>query len=246
MNSAARPGSRGTARALSAAAGSVVLHVMLVSAILVSVPTHFDGPTTLQPPLPSGGGAAPKDFAPMTVMFLAPTEPARLGTRDELKALARSASDLTVVVGQPDFESFAPRLEFDYPTDVPAGEAPTDGEQATRAVLFGRYMGQINARIERAWTRPATLAGHDSFACRVSVVQDGVGNVQAVNLEQCTDDSRWQQSLVRAIRSASPLPAPPDSAIFTPTLRLVFSADAPDPPVQLDRRRVREDDRDAR
>ena len=41
MNSAARPGSRGTARALSAAAGSVVLHVMLVSAILVSVPTVF-------------------------------------------------------------------------------------------------------------------------------------------------------------------------------------------------------------
>jgi hypothetical protein len=224
----------------------VVLNMMLVTAILVSLPTHYDRPTTPQPPPPSGGGAAPKDFAPMTVIFLAPTEPARLGTRDEFKALARSTSDLTVVVGQPDFESFAPRLEFADPTDAPAGEAPTNGDQATRAVLFGRYMGQIDARIERAWTKPATLAGHESFACRVSVLQDAVGNVRAVDLEQCTGDSRWQQSLVRAIQSASPLPAPPDPAVFTPTLRLVFSADAPDPPVQLDQPQVREDDRATR
>src|SRR4029077_13915320 len=36
----------------------------------------------------------------------------------------------------------------------------------------------------------------------------------------------WQLSLVRAIESASPFPAPPDRSVFSPTLTFEMTADA--------------------
>ena len=44
-------------------------------------------------------------------------------------------------------------------------------------VLYGRYVGQIRARIERAWLRPCSLIGASSFTCVVQIVQDRVGTV---------------------------------------------------------------------
>jgi hypothetical protein len=46
-----------------------------------------------------------------------------------------------------------------------------------------------------------------------------------VTLEKCTDDPRWQVSLVRAISSASPLPAPPDPAVFSNLPTMEFDSD---------------------
>jgi TonB family protein len=74
------------------------------------------------------------------------------------------------------------------------------------------------ARIQRAWLRPRTPIDADVFACRVQIIQDRNGTVSEVTLKRCNGDTRWQMSLVRAIQQASPLPAPPDSDVFTTTL----------------------------
>ncbi|MBS0421998.1 MAG: TonB C-terminal domain-containing protein [Proteobacteria bacterium] len=113
---------------------------------------------------------------------------------------------------------------LDEPDDTPAAEA--DGDQSGRSMMFGRYMGQISARVERAWQRPRSIPPQGSFACRVQITQDRRGYVQEVTLERCTEDPRWQVSLVRAIEGSSPFPAPPDPAVFSNLITLEFDSDA--------------------
>jgi hypothetical protein len=96
-------------------------------------------------------------------------------------------------------------------------------DAAGSSALAGRYLGQIDARIERAWLKPRTPLDSGAFRCEVRVEQDTAGNVLEIELEQCGNDGRWQQSLVRAIQSASPLPAPPVPGVFRKSLHLSFT-----------------------
>jgi len=48
---------------------------------------------------------------------------------------------------------------------------------------------------------------------------------EEVTLERCTEDPRWQMSLVKAIQGASPFPAPPDPAVFSNLITLEFDSD---------------------
>jgi hypothetical protein len=135
-------------------------------------------------------------------------------------------------------------ISADKLDDNAATNGPVDsGDPTRRALLFGRYSGQIQARIERAWRRPRapvsegapiSAAGSpersstadDSFRCQVRILQDGHGAVQEVQLLSCNGGVTWQQSLVTAILSASPLPAPPDPAVFTQSLTMTFDGQA--------------------
>jgi hypothetical protein len=100
--------------------------------------------------------------------------------------------------------------------DNPDPKSPQDsGEDLfDRSAPYGRYLSQINARILRAWLRPRTPIGSSLFFCRARIDQDTRGNVKEVTLEACNGDARWQVSVVRAIQSSSPLPAPPDPRVF--------------------------------
>ena len=100
-----------------------------------------------------------------------------------------------------------------------------DGQSGFGA-MYGRYLGQIHARIDRAWVRPRTAIGAPIFQCQVQVDQDSEGRVQAVTLLECNGGARWQVSLEHAIEAASPLPAPPDPAVFVHHLLLAFRATA--------------------
>lgn len=91
-------------------------------------------------------------------------------------------------------------------------------------VRFTQYLGQVNARIDRAWLRPRAPIGDDSFVCQVRIEQDTAGKVTEVTLERCNGSPRWQLSLVQAIESASPLPAPPDPALLVHEIHLRFQA----------------------
>jgi hypothetical protein len=102
-------------------------------------------------------------------------------------------------------------------------------DAARLSKLYGRYVGQIAARIDRAWLRPRTAIGAPEFSCQVRITQDADGRVLEQMLEQCNGDSRWQLSLVQAIQSASPLPAPPDPDVFSRTLHLAFTGEAYSP-----------------
>jgi hypothetical protein len=64
----------------------------------------------------------------------------------------------------------------------------------------------------------------EDFACRIQIQQNERGEVGEVTLQKCSEAIPWQLSLVRAIESASPLPAPPDPRIFTKAFELAFHA----------------------
>lgn len=104
-----------------------------------------------------------------------------------------------------------------------ASDGQADGQSGLGA-MSGRYGGQIRARVERAWLRPRAAIGDPIFQCQVQVDQDNVGRVLAVTLVECNGSTSWQLSLVRAIEAASPLPAPPNPAVFAHHVLLTFRA----------------------
>jgi hypothetical protein len=117
-----------------------------------------------------------------------------------------------------------PAIDLAHAADTATVQSPEAHDAADRALLFGRYMGQVNARIERAWLRPRTAIENTLFQCQVAITQDKRGNVLEVTLQHCNGDGRWQQSLVNAIQSASPLPAPPTPEVFSGTLTSRFES----------------------
>ncbi len=103
------------------------------------------------------------------------------------------------------------------------------GDQLAHALLFGRYLAQVQARIERAWQRPRTEIGAARFQCRVRVVQTPDGRVTQILYDGCSGADRWRKSLDAAIRTASPLPAPPDRSVYADAMSLQFESDPFDP-----------------
>jgi hypothetical protein len=95
---------------------------------------------------------------------------------------------------------------------------------AGRALLLSGYMGQIMARVNRAWLRPRTSTDGGRFDCRVRIEQTLEGRVESVELMECNGDSHWQESLVSAIERAAPLSAPPEPSVFSRQIVLSFSA----------------------
>ena len=64
------------------------------------------------------------------------------------------------------------------------------------------------------------------FTCQVRIRQSLSGHIDEVQLLACNGSQAWQHSLLTAIFGASPLPAPPDPGVFTPTLTMTFTAHA--------------------
>jgi hypothetical protein len=106
-----------------------------------------------------------------------------------------------------------------------SGSAQSD-DRAGLGAMYGRYRGQIQARVDRAWLRPRTAIGAPIFQCQVQIDQDTTGRVLATTLRECNGSTRWQLSLVHAIQAASPLPAPPNPAVFVHHVLLTFRAAA--------------------
>jgi TonB C terminal len=104
--------------------------------------------------------------------------------------------------------------------DVPGPNSAAPG----LAALYGRYLAQMDARIDRAWLRPRTAIGAPMFRCEAEVWQRRDGTVRTVTLHRCNGTGSWQQSLVLGIDAASPLPAPPDPRVFANRVILHFEA----------------------
>lgn len=117
-----------------------------------------------------------------------------------------------------------PELPASAPDASQDKHAQSDDDRSSLGVMYGRYVGQIQARIDRAWQRPRTSIGAPLFQCQVQVDQDGLGRVGEVTLLHCNGDAPWQLSLVHAIEAASPLPAPPNPAVFARHVLLQFRA----------------------
>ena len=84
-----------------------------------------------------------------------------------------------------------------------------------------RWYAQIVARIQRAWIQPPSA--QPGIECIVSVSQVPGGEVTAVRVDSCNGgDAALRESVEAAVYRASPLPPPPDPALFERNLELTF------------------------
>jgi len=227
------------------ALGAVALHVMFLSAFTLGTSTGRSPRTrgyasTIEAPISDDGAIS-------AVIFMDP----RLLSRDEGISVP-SRSDSRPVLKHLTLARLA-RL-FATPAGLPGNDGTRDSRKATatasvdgagRAALFGRYVSQIDARIERLWVKPQsapygtapwsapstgatstarTIDSAGTFRCRVQILQSRSGEVREVTLLDCDSSPKWQQSLVNAIDAASPLPAPPDQSVFARSLVLDFTS----------------------
>jgi hypothetical protein len=209
------------------AAISLLIHLGVIGAALSGYTSH-QAHHRDQPGV--GTSVAASDTEPtMTLIFL---EEPGIGAKkdepreDDIASRAQTASNPYLVVAHPTPTLESSEKAADDKNDTADTAEASASDQLGHARLFGRYMGQIQARIERAWLRPRTPIGLDTFECRVQIAQNNRGEVLEVTLRDCAGDLPWQVSLVHAIERASPLPAPPDPAVFTEALRLTFHSQA--------------------
>jgi colicin import membrane protein len=90
--------------------------------------------------------------------------------------------------------------------------------------MAAQWGAAIRGRVQRAWIRPDTA--RSGIDCTVAVTQTPGGVVSAVEVRACNGDEAVRQSIEDAVRRASPLPAPPDPALFEREIILRFKPDA--------------------
>lgn len=205
--------------------GVLLIHAVLVLPFVLNLSL----PSPRRPPTTGAGASAflSAAEAEMTVVFIdesTPTEHTVPAKPPALASRGMTPPDLQVVVLSPDPAPAAANAKNRDSDDVQddAGAA----EAVEHARLYGRYVGQVQARIERAWMRPRSEIGAPRFSCRARIQQDRRGAVVGLTLDLCNGTERWQQSLVSAIRTASPLPAPPDESVYADILWLSFGSEA--------------------
>lgn len=82
------------------------------------------------------------------------------------------------------------------------------------------WVSQISARIQRAWLRPPSAK--PGLDCVVHVTQVPGGAVTSAKVGECNGDAAVRQSIEDAVLRASPLPPPPDPALFERDLDIHF------------------------
>ena len=204
---------------------SVLLHALLFAPVLMGTTAHKTPLPRRQDAISTVVGSS--EESAMTVIIIEESDPgAKAGaTTAELASLLSAESAILAPVPVPDLGPPPALVQSDDSSDEQHPTNTAGESDPGRALLLGRYVGQITARIQRAWIRPRTPIASDLFACRVRIVQDRSGNVMEIERARCNGDVRWQTSLVAAIQSASPLPAPPDPDVFSKTLTLEFTAE---------------------
>jgi colicin import membrane protein len=95
-------------------------------------------------------------------------------------------------------------------------------EAARDQSVVAEYIGYIQERIQRSWLRPpGSPAG---LSCVVQVGLIPGGEVARVQIVRSSGDPVFDRSVETAVYKASPLPLPPDAALFKHfrDLRLIF------------------------
>jgi colicin import membrane protein len=88
--------------------------------------------------------------------------------------------------------------------------------------VVAEYIGYIQERIQRSWLRPPGSA--EGLSCIVQVSLIPGGDVARVQIVRSSGDPVFDRSVETAVYKASPLPLPPDAALFKHfrDLRLIF------------------------
>ena len=85
---------------------------------------------------------------------------------------------------------------------------------------LAEWQAQIAARIQRAWLRPPSA--RPGIDCIVYVTQVPGGEVTNARVGECNGDQAVRESIESAVYRASPLPPPPDPALFERNLEIRF------------------------
>lgn len=87
----------------------------------------------------------------------------------------------------------------------------------------GNWVAAISRKVNAAWIRPPdTPQGLDCF---VKITQLPSGQVVSVKMGQCNGNSVVVQSILTAVRKASPLPTPEDPQAFSRQITFEFAPD---------------------
>jgi colicin import membrane protein len=88
---------------------------------------------------------------------------------------------------------------------------------------LANWQSMIAAKITRAWLRPPTA--RPGIQCLLYVTQVPGGEVTQVRIGECNGDQAVRESIEAAVYRASPLPPPPDPALFDRNLKINFKPD---------------------
>jgi len=111
-------------------------------------------------------------------------------------------------------------LEADLQGQLAAEE---ERQRAERAGLLDEYIRLIENRIEQNWIAPATAK--PGLECVVNVTQIPSGDIVDVRVGRCNGDDAVVRSIEAAVLKASPLPKPPNPALFERNLIVTFRPD---------------------
>jgi TonB C terminal len=211
--------------AVAGGLGALLVHAILLMPLFVTLSL----PPVYQPHRSGPGASATgsNEDAAMTVVFInepSPVEKLAPIAPEALASKGHAHLDEALLIFGPDTE--APTAPEEDPDSADRSVARVDsGNQTQHALLYARYLGQVQSRIDRAWTKPRTPIGATNFSCRAAILQDRHGTPIDIRLQACNGSQAWRQSLTSAIRTASPLPAPPDASVYADRLVLTFTSD---------------------
>lgn len=103
--------------------------------------------------------------------------------------------------------------------DARLAEEAQQRRQARLDTAQKQYVADITNKVQSNWRR---LSGSQGSYCRVLIHQIPGGEVVNVRLLECDGDVPFQRSVESAVRKASPLPAPPDPALFEREIEFIF------------------------
>lgn len=85
----------------------------------------------------------------------------------------------------------------------------------------GNWEAAIIRKVSASWIRPQNTP--DGLDCYVKISQTTSGDVVSATMEQCNGNSVVQQSILTAVRKASPLPTPSDPRAFSRVITFEFA-----------------------
>lgn len=87
--------------------------------------------------------------------------------------------------------------------------------------LKASWVRAIQSHVEQRWYEPPGLA--QGLSCTIVVTQIPGGEVVGTRFGSCNGNAAVRQSIETAVRNASPLPPPPEAALFEREVELVFT-----------------------
>jgi colicin import membrane protein len=107
--------------------------------------------------------------------------------------------------------------------DLRRSLAADQADAARSGPALANWEALIAAKITRQWLRPPTA--RPGIECMLYVTQVPGGEVTQVRIGECNGDQAVRQSIEDAVYRASPLPPPPDPALFDRNLKIDFKPD---------------------